>query len=91
MDRFVRERLTDERWSGVTAAAFAERLKAMPIAMSTAAANRQHYEAPAEFFVRVPGPRLKYSCGCWPAGTTTLAGAEEAMLALTAERPGVAV
>jgi cyclopropane-fatty-acyl-phospholipid synthase len=88
--RFVRERLAGERRSGTPPAAFAERLKAMPIAMSTAAANRQHYEVPAEFFVRVLGPRLKYSCTYWPAGTTTLPAAEEAMLALTAERAGVA-
>ncbi len=46
----------------------------------------QHYEVPAELFVRVLGPRLKYSSAYWPSGVATLAAAEEAMLALTCER-----
>jgi len=65
-------------------------LKASPIALSTDAANQQHYEVPAPFFERVLGPRLKYSSGYWPPNVTTLAEAEEAMLALTMERARLA-
>jgi cyclopropane-fatty-acyl-phospholipid synthase len=61
-------------------------LRESPIAVDTRAANLQHYEVPPEFYLRVLGPRLKYSCALWPAATTTLAEAEEAMLALTARR-----
>jgi cyclopropane-fatty-acyl-phospholipid synthase len=65
-------------------------LKASPIAISTDAANQQHYEVPAPFFERVLGPRLKYSSGYWPPGVATLAESEEAMLALTVERARLA-
>lgn len=49
-------------------------------------ANEQHYEVPAEFFLQVLGPRLKYSCCYWPAGVETLAEAEEAALLETVKR-----
>jgi cyclopropane-fatty-acyl-phospholipid synthase len=65
---------------------FIEELKAGPIAVHTAAANAQHYEVPPEFFRLVLGTRLKYSAAYWPAGVSTLDAAEEAMLALYAER-----
>ncbi len=94
--RFVRDRLQEQRQSGGSAAAtgrsaaaLAERLKSMPIAVAVATANQQHYEVPPEFYERVLGRRLKYSCGYWSDGTPTLDDAEEAMLALTAERAGV--
>ena len=61
-------------------------ITAGPIAIRTEAANAQHYEVPAEFFRRVLGRRMKYSCGYWPPGVNTLDASEEAMLALTAER-----
>jgi len=61
-----------------------------PIAVDAGAANRQHYEIPAELFRRILGPRLKYSSAYWPAGVETLAAAEEAMLALSTTRAGVA-
>jgi cyclopropane-fatty-acyl-phospholipid synthase len=44
---------------------------------------------PAGFFALCLGPRLKYSCGLWSAPDTTLAEAEDAMLALTSERAGL--
>jgi len=65
-------------------------LDASPIAIRTDAANAQHYELPAEFFEHVLGRHMKYSCGYWPAGVTTLDASEEAMLALTAERARIA-
>ena len=61
-------------------------LRASPIAVATEAANAQHYEVPSAFFRLVLGPHLKYSCGYWPAGVTTLAEAEARMLQLTVER-----
>ena len=60
-----------------------------PIALVPEAANRQHYELPPEFFRLVLGPRLKYSSCLYPEGVTTLAAAEEAMLALATERAGI--
>jgi cyclopropane-fatty-acyl-phospholipid synthase len=60
-----------------------------PVAVATGDANVQHYEIPAAYFALVLGPRRKYSSAFWPAGTESLAHAEEAMLALTAERAGI--
>jgi cyclopropane-fatty-acyl-phospholipid synthase len=57
-----------------------------PIALVPDLANAQHYEVPAGFFELVLGPRLKYSSCLWPSEVYSLAEAEEAMLALTAER-----
>jgi cyclopropane-fatty-acyl-phospholipid synthase len=68
---------------------FLEQLRASPIAARVEKANEQHYEVPPAFFELVLGPRLKYSSCLWPDGVDTLAGAEEAMLALTCERAGV--
>jgi cyclopropane-fatty-acyl-phospholipid synthase len=87
----VARRVRDESRGGVEAQS--ERLRALiaesdrgVIAVATDAANRQHYEVPAEFFGLCLGPRRKYSCALWEPGVTDLAAAEEAMLALSAER-----
>lgn len=69
--------LAQELWSG-------------PVTVATDAANLQHYEVPAAFFTLILGPRLKYSAAWWPEGVDTLAAAEEAMLALTCRRAGIA-
>ena len=61
-----------------------------PIAEATETANEQHYELPAEFFGLFLGPRRKYSGCLWADGVRDLAGAEEAMLALTCARAGIA-
>jgi cyclopropane-fatty-acyl-phospholipid synthase len=61
-----------------------------PVAIETAAANAQHYEVPARFFELVLGTHLKYSSALWLDGTRTLDQAEEAMLAVTTERTGLA-
>lgn len=66
-----------------------ERARHGPIAEHTRQANDQHYEVPAAFFEQVLGPRLKYS-GCLFEPGADLAAAEEAMLALYAERAGLA-
>jgi cyclopropane-fatty-acyl-phospholipid synthase len=65
---------------------FVADLRRSPIALHTDLANEQHYEVPPAFFQQVLGPRRKYSCGLWPDGVETLAGSEDAMLALTCER-----
>ena len=62
---------------------FLAEMSQSPIALVPAVANDQHYEAPVELFERSLGPRLKYSCGFWPTGVTTLADAENAALAAT--------
>lgn len=65
-------------------------LRAGEVATHTTEANAQHYEVPTAFYRGVLGPRLKYSSCFWPEGVDDLAAAEEAMLALTAERAGLA-
>jgi cyclopropane-fatty-acyl-phospholipid synthase len=78
--------------AGGTAAidVFCERLRQGPIALVPEKANEQHYELPAAFFELLLGPRLKYSC-CWFEGeSSTLAEAEEAALAKTAENAQLA-
>jgi cyclopropane-fatty-acyl-phospholipid synthase len=64
------------------------------IAIETEAANRQHYEVPADLYRLTLGPHLKYSGCYWPPGAKTLGDAEAAMLELSAARaeltePGV--
>jgi cyclopropane-fatty-acyl-phospholipid synthase len=66
-----------------------QKLRESPIAIYTDDPNLQHYEVPTEFFQRVLGRRLKYSCCYWPEGVDTLDAAEEAMLRLTCERAGL--
>jgi cyclopropane-fatty-acyl-phospholipid synthase len=69
---------------------FVAELRGSPVALATDAANRQHYEVPSEFFVRVLGPRLKYSACHFDTPETTLAAAEEAMLGLFCRRAEIA-
>ena len=68
---------------------FVEEMDASGIAPVPEAANRQHYELPATFFREVLGPHRKYSCCYWGDDVHDLAAAEEAALAITAERAGV--
>lgn len=89
--RLLAARLTEERPGGPEAQAerlmqFVEQLRRSPVAVSTDAANAQHYEVPAEFFRHVLGPHMKYSCALWPDGVKQLAEAEAAMLDLTCRR-----
>jgi len=92
-DRLVRlgiRRLLAQRIREETArydrAAYVADLKARPLAEQTAAANEQHYEVPTAFYQLCLGPRLKYSGCLYPTGAESLGQAEEAMLALYAER-----
>jgi len=85
--RLCAERLREERRDSETRkAALVAQMRALPIALETAAANHQHYEVPGDFFRFVLGPRLKYSACYWPENVGTLDEAEEAALALVVER-----
>ena len=64
---------------------FAALMPNYPIAEAVDDANAQHYEVPAAFFDLVLGPQRKYSCCYYDNATSTLAEAEEAALAQTAE------
>jgi cyclopropane-fatty-acyl-phospholipid synthase len=48
----------------------------VPIALTPASANAQHYEVAPEFFALWLGPRRKYSCGYWTGATASLKDAE---------------
>jgi cyclopropane-fatty-acyl-phospholipid synthase len=65
-------------------AAFAREMAQRPIAEHTDAANAQHYEVPAEFFLNCLGPQLKYSSALYLNPDDTLAEAEEHALKETA-------
>jgi len=86
--RLLAQRLASER--ARAAEGFREKfiaeLDASPIAVETEAANEQHYELPPEYFLQVLGPRLKYSACLFENPRSTLAEAEDAMLALSVER-----
>ena len=91
--RLIKRRIQEEDKGGPEAQRahlmrYVEQLKASPIAIHTPAANRQHYEVPAEFFAAVLGVHRKYSCCYWSEGDT-LDSAERRMLDLTAERAAI--
>lgn len=93
--RLLRERLDeigdrDAARAAELHAAFVDALRSAPVAPLPHKANEQHYEVPAAFFRQVLGPQLKYSCGWWPDGVTTLADAETAALRATCARAGLA-
>ena len=93
--RLCAQRLREERAGGLQAQyerhrLRIEQLRESPVAIHTDAANRQHYELPARFFADCLGARLKYSCCYYPRGDESLDQAEEAMLALYAQRAGLA-
>ena len=84
--RLLAERLNNVRRTGKTDADWIETLSPGPLAEATDTANEQHYEIPADYFRTVLGRHLKYSCGYWPEGVTSLDASEEAMLRLSCER-----
>ena len=93
--RLLRKRLQDE-YHGDTEVErqrqneFFATLRGNPLAIETDAANDQHYELPPAFFAQVLGPRRKYSSCLYPVGVSGIAAAEEAMLAETCRRAGLA-
>ena len=71
-------------------ASLRESIMTGPVAPVPQLANEQHYEVPAEFMRLALGPRMKYSSCLYETGRETLAQAEDAMLALTAQRAELA-
>ncbi|MSU70603.1 MAG: class I SAM-dependent methyltransferase [Opitutaceae bacterium] len=93
--RLLAQRLRDETQptEGAQRAhllAYMADLKTRRVAEDTRAANEQHYEVPTAFYQYCLGRRLKYSGCFYPTGAETLDQAEEAMLALYAERAQLA-
>jgi len=93
--RLVRARLAEIDAHDPAAAAsraedFAAAMRSAPVALLPHKANEQHYEVPSAFFGEVLGRRRKYSASWWPDGVVDLDAAEEAALAATAERAGLA-
>lgn len=84
--QLLKKRLQQLHANPETTASFLKRLADAPVAVDTDAANAQHYEVPTRFFMKVLGPRLKYSSCIWPEGVDTLADAENAMLDLSCQR-----
>jgi cyclopropane-fatty-acyl-phospholipid synthase len=83
--RLLAQRIREES-ARYDRAAYVADLQQRPLAEQTAAANEQHYEVPTRFYQLCLGRRLKYSGCLYPTGHETLDQAEEAMLALYAER-----
>jgi cyclopropane-fatty-acyl-phospholipid synthase len=70
--------------------AFVAMMEQSDIALVPDLANEQHYELPPEFFARVLGKYLKYSCCYWSDGATSLDDAEQAALEITCKRANIA-
>jgi cyclopropane-fatty-acyl-phospholipid synthase len=93
--RLVQQRLDELPLADPAAAsahieAFVRAMDGAELAPVPHLANEQHYEVPAEFFGLALGPHRKYSSCWWPGGVDTLADAEEASLAETCARAGIA-
>jgi len=85
--RLCAQRLREERAGGKEGKArLIAQMRQAPVALSTDAANQQHYEVPARFFELALGPHRKYSAAYWPPETKSLEDAELRTLALTADR-----
>lgn len=69
--------------------AMVRELTAAPIAIEQEKANEQHYELPTEFFLKVLGPRLKYSSAYFESANATLGAAEDSMLRIYCQRAGL--
>jgi cyclopropane-fatty-acyl-phospholipid synthase len=65
---------------------YIECLKTQPVAVATQKSKVQHYEVPTDYYLKVLGPHLKYSCAYWDENTKNLKQAEEKMLELYCER-----
>ncbi|MCA9048854.1 MAG: class I SAM-dependent methyltransferase [Planctomycetaceae bacterium] len=92
--RLLRERLRELSADGrqgvkLLTAEFREQCRRGPVALGPELANEQHYEIPAEFFRRILGRRLKYSCCEWSEDCGSLDDAEEKALRTTCLRAGL--
>jgi cyclopropane-fatty-acyl-phospholipid synthase len=68
----------------------ADEMAARAIAEYSDEAAVRHYEAPVEFFARLLGPNLKYSCCFYREASSTLQEAEEEALRQTVEHADLA-
>lgn len=87
--RLLAQRLREES-ARYDRAAYVADLKTRALAEQTQAANEQHYEVATPFYLYCLGRNLKYSACLYPTGQETLDQAEDAMLALYAERAQLA-
>jgi len=85
-DRLVQECSGDLHRNEARRRQFRHELSVSAIAIKTGEANEQHYEVPAALFQLMLGPCLKYSSCWWDENCQSLADAEQAMLAMYAER-----
>jgi cyclopropane-fatty-acyl-phospholipid synthase len=69
---------------------FAEQMRKSAIALLTDAANEQHYEVPAEFFVQALGKNMNYSSCLFERPDSTLDDAQMAMVKTVIERAELA-
>ena len=86
----LRSRLKNEKKlfnhsSGQNKLDFINQLKSSKIALCTDEENEQHYEVPTDFYKKILGPHLKYSC-CYYQNDCDLQQAEINMLELYCER-----
>lgn len=89
--KLLRQRLEDENKGTQDAQQehfmqLLQELRQSPIAINTAEANEQHYEVPAEFYIKVLGKHLKYSSGYWKDGVNDIDTSEKDMLEITCQR-----
>ena len=89
--RLCRQRLSEARTLDLEALEnkhqqWIDFLTKSPVAIMPEKANEQHYELPPKFFELALGASLKYSCGLWPKGVSSLDESESEMLRLTCKR-----
>lgn len=84
--RLLKNRLETLPQEAMTSADWITSLKDQPLAEKTEAANEQHYEIPSDYFKKVLGPNLKYSCGYWLEDCNSLEASEVRMLEMTCQR-----
>ncbi len=89
--RLCRQRLSEARTLDLEALEnkhqqWIDFLTKSPVAILPEKANEQHYEIPPKFFELALGASLKYSCGLWPKGVSSLDESESEMLRLTCKR-----
>ena len=87
--RLLAQRIREES-ARYDRAAYVADLKNRALAEQTQVANEQHYEVATPFYLHCLGRNLKYSACLYATGQETLDQAEDAMLALYAERAQLA-
>ena len=73
----LKARLLKEQGSSDQTEALIAKFQDGAISTASDEANEQHYELPADFFLAVLGPRLKYSSCTFPSEEASLKEAED--------------